>query len=270
MEKKRADVLLFEQGLFYSRTEAQHAIMAGLISDHNHQRIDKSGEKFPINEVFYVKKDSRKYVSRGGYKLEKALNVFNIDLTDKVCLDIGASTGGFTDVALQNHAKLVYALDVGYNQLSWKLRDNPQVIVMEKQNFRYSTPADFTEGLPDFAMTDVSFISLDLIMKPMFEILKNNCDAVCLIKPQFEAGPENVGKNGIVHDHRVHCNVIEHTILEAQKIGFNVINLDYSPIKGGKGNIEFLIHLRKDLNHLGENLWQGDIEKLVLAAVADL
>ncbi|MCT7717199.1 MAG: TlyA family RNA methyltransferase, partial [Lactobacillus iners] len=157
MEKKRADVLLFEQGLFYSRTEAQRAIMAGLISDHNHQRIDKSGEKFPINEVFYVKKDSRKYVSRGGYKLEKALNVFNIDLTDKVCLDIGASTGGFTDVALQNHAKLVYALDVGYNQLSWKLRDNPQVIVMEKQNFRYSTPADFTEGLPDFAMTDVSF-----------------------------------------------------------------------------------------------------------------
>ncbi|EFO67367.1 ribosomal RNA large subunit methyltransferase J [Lactobacillus iners LactinV 09V1-c] len=268
--KKRADVLLFEQGLFYSRTEAQRAIMAGLISDHNHQRIDKSGEKFPINEVFYVKNDNKKYVSRGGYKLEKALNVFNIDLTDKVCLDIGASTGGFTDVALQNHAKLVYALDVGYNQLSWKLRDNPQVIVMEKQNFRYSTPADFTEGLPDFAMTDVSFISLDLIMKPMFEILKNNCDAVCLIKPQFEAGPENVGKNGIVHDHRVHCNVIEHTILEAQKIGFNVINLDYSPIKGGKGNIEFLIHLRKDLNHLGENLWQGDIEKLVLTAVADL
>lgn len=257
MSKKRVDILLFEQGIFNSRTQAQRAIMAGLVMDHNHQRIDKSGEKFDETEQFFVKDDHKKYVSRGGFKLEKALKVFNINLKDKICLDIGASTGGFTDVALQNGAKFVYALDVGYNQLAWQLRDNPQVVVMERQNFRYSKPEDFTQGLPDFAMTDVSFISLDLIMPPMYQILKNNCDAVCLIKPQFEAGPENVGKHGIVRDHRVHLDVINHTIEKAHEIGFNVIGLDYSPIKGGKGNIEFLIHLKKDL----ENPRQVSLDK---------
>jgi len=270
MAKKRADVLLFEQGLFNSRSQAQRAIMAGLVNDHNHQRIDKSGEKFPEGEIFHIKDDGKKYVSRGGFKLEKALQVFNINLKDKICLDIGASTGGFTDVALQNGAKLVYALDVGYNQLAWKLRDNPQVIVMEKQNFRYSKPADFTDGLPDFAMTDVSFISLDLIMPPMYEILKDQCDAVCLIKPQFEAGPENVGKHGIVHDHDVHANVIKHTMQMAQKIGFNILGVDYSPIKGGKGNIEFLIHLGKDLANPGQDLWQGNPADMVQRAVSGL
>ena len=143
MTKQRADILLAEQGLFHSRSAAQRAIMAGLVSDHNHQRIDKSGTKFPEGEKFYVKDDGKKYVSRGGFKLEKALKVFNIDLTDKICLDIGASTGGFTDVALQNGAQMVYALDVGYNQLAWQLRDDPRVVVMEKQNFRYSKPEDF-------------------------------------------------------------------------------------------------------------------------------
>lgn len=171
--KERADVLLAAKGIFNSRTQAQRAIMAGLVTDHNHQRIDKAGEKFPVDEEFFIKKDKLKYVSRGGFKLEKAVKVWNVDLKDKVCLDIGASTGGFTDVALQNGAKLVYALDVGYNQLAWQLRDDPRVVVMERQNFRYSVPADFTEGLPDFAMTDVSFISLDLIMPPMYEILKD-------------------------------------------------------------------------------------------------
>jgi len=170
MTKQRADVLLAEQGIFNSRSQAQRAIMAGLVSDHNHQRIDKSGTKFPEDEKFYVKDDGKKYVSRGGFKLEKALKVFDIDLKDKICLDIGASTGGFTDVALHNGAKMVYALDVGYNQLAWQLRDDPRVIVMEKQNFRYSKPEDFDQGLPDFAMTDVSFISLDLIMPPIFAI----------------------------------------------------------------------------------------------------
>ena len=270
MSKKRADVLLFEQGLFNSRSQAQRAIMAGLVNDHNHQRIDKSGEKFPEDEVFHIKDDGKKYVSRGGFKLEKALQVFNIDLKGKICLDIGASTGGFTDVALQNGAKLVYALDVGYNQLAWKLRDNPQVVVMEKQNFRYSKPVDFTDGLPDFAMTDVSFISLDLIMPPMYAILKDKCDAVCLIKPQFEAGPENVGKHGIVHDHEVHRQVIEHTMNEAMKIGFNVLGIDYSPIKGGKGNIEFLIHLQKDEDKGGQNLWSGTVSEVVERAVEGL
>lgn len=270
MAKQRADVLLAEQGIFHSRSAAQRAIMAGLVSDHNHQRIDKSGTKFPADEKFYVKDDGKKYVSRGGFKLEKALKVFNIDLKDKICLDIGASTGGFTDVALQNGARMVYALDVGYNQLAWQLRDDPRVIVMEKQNFRYSKPEDFDQGLPDFAMTDVSFISLDLIMPPMYEILKDQCDAVCLTKPQFEAGPENVGKHGIVHDHEVHRQVIEHTMQEALKIGFNVLGVDYSPIKGGKGNIEFLIHLQKDEANGGRDLWQGKPEEVVERAVNGL
>lgn len=270
MAKKRADVLLAEQGIFNSRSQAQRAIMAGLVTDHNHQRIDKSGTPFPENEKFYVKDSGKKYVSRGGFKLEKALKVFNIDLKGKICLDIGASTGGFTDVALKNGAKLVYALDVGYNQLAWQLRDDERVVVMEKQNFRYSKPIDFQEGLPDFAMTDVSFISLDLIMPPMYEILKDKCDAVCLIKPQFEAGPENVGKHGIVHDHAIHQAVIEHTMQKAMEIGFNVLGVNYSPIKGGKGNIEFLIHLSKDLTSPSKNLWNGDPEEIVQLAVNGL
>lgn len=270
MAKERADVILFKQGLFHSRSQAQRAIMAGLVTDHSHQRIDKAGEKFPEDEHFYIKDDGQKYVSRGGFKLEKALKVFDIDLTDKLCLDIGASTGGFTDVALQNGAKKVYALDVGYNQLAWQLRDDSRVVVMERQNFRYSKSADFTDGLPDFAMTDVSFISLDLIMPPMFEILKDQCDAVCLIKPQFEAGPEHVGKNGIVRDHSVHEAVIKHTIEKALEIGFDVLGIDYSPIKGGKGNIEFLIHLRKNLADPSQLLWDGDIKSVIDAAVNQL
>ena len=270
MAKQRADVLLAEQGIFHSRSAAQRAIMAGLVSDHNHQRIDKSGTKFPEGEKFYVKDDGKKYVSRGGFKLEKALKVFDIDLQDKICLDIGASTGGFTDVALQNGAKMVYALDVGYNQLAWQLRDDPRVVVMEKQNFRYSKPEDFNQGLPDFAMTDVSFISLDLIMPPMYEILKDQGDAVCLIKPQFEAGPENVGKHGIVRDHAVHQAVIEHTMAKALEIGFSILGVDYSPIKGGKGNIEFLLHLKKDQANPGQNLWSGSVSELVDRAAQGL
>ena len=248
MTKQRADILLAEQGIFHSRSAAQRAIMAGLVSDHNHQRIDKSGTKFPEGEKFYVKDDGKKYVSRGGFKLEKALKVFDIDLKDKICLDIGASTGGFTDVALQNGAKMVYALDVGYNQLAWQLRDDPRVVVMEKQNFRYSKPEDFDQGLPDFAMTDVSFISLDLIMPPMCAILKDKCDAVCLIKPQFEAGREFVGKNGIIRDAKVHQQVIEEIIAFACREQYHVKNLSFSPITGGEGNMEFLIHLQKTLD----------------------
>lgn len=270
MAKQRADILLAQKGYFNSRTQAARAIMAGLVQDHNHQRIDKSGTKFPEDEQFIIKEDGKKYVSRGGFKLEKALKVFDIDLKDKICLDIGASTGGFTDVALKNGAKMVYALDVGYNQLAWQLRDDKRVVVMEKQNFRYSKPADFLDGLPDFAMTDVSFISLDLILPPMFEILKDNCDAVCLIKPQFEAGPEHVGKHGIVHDHAVHKAVIEHTMKSAMNLGFNVLGVDYSPIKGGKGNIEFLIHLQKNLADGGHNFWQDNVENVVQRAVNGL
>ena len=164
----------------------------------------------------------------------------------------------------------LWMLDVGYNQLAWQLRDDPRVVVMEKQNFRYSKPEDFDQGLPDFAMTDVSFISLDLIMPPMYAILKDQCDAVCLIKPQFEAGPENVGKHGIVHDHEVHKAVIEHTMRKALETGFNVLGVDYSPIKGGKGNIEFLIYLQKDEANGGRNLWQGSPAEVVERAISGL
>ncbi|KRL63969.1 TlyA family RNA methyltransferase [Lactobacillus psittaci] len=270
MGKERADIILAKKGYFNSRSQAQRAIMAGLVTDHLHQRIDKAGDKFPEDEKFFIKDDGNKYVSRGGFKLEKALKVFQINLKDKLCLDIGASTGGFTDVALQNGAKKVYALDVGYNQLAWQLRDDSRVIVMERQNFRYSKPVDFIEGLPDFAMTDVSFISLDLIMPPMYEILKDNCDAVCLIKPQFEAGPENVGKNGIVRDHAVHEAVVKHTIESALNIGFDVLGIDYSPIKGGKGNIEFLIHLKKNSTQPSQLLWHGNVQDVIARAVNQL
>lgn len=270
MTKKRVDILLVEQGLFNSRTQAQRAIMAGLVLDHNSQRIDKAGDNFDIDEQFIVKDDGQKYVSRGGFKLEKALEVFGIDLNNKICLDIGASTGGFTDVALQNGAKLVYALDVGYNQLAWQLRDHPQVEVMERVNFRFSKLEDFTKGQPDFAMTDVSFISLDLIFPPMFEILKDGCDAVCLIKPQFEAGRENVGKNGIIRDAKIHQQVVEHIIAAALKNGFDVLNLDYSPIKGGHGNIEFLIHLKKNQPENANLLWKGSVSDLVKRANGNL
>ncbi|MCI1290470.1 MAG: TlyA family RNA methyltransferase [Lactobacillus sp.] len=270
MSKERADVLLFEQGRFNSRSQAQRAIMAGLVSDHNHQRIDKSGTKFPPDEIFYVKDDGKKYVSRGGFKLAKALESFDIDLTGKTCLDIGASTGGFTDVALQNGAKQVYALDVGYNQLAWQLRDDPRVIVMERQNFRYSKLADFKHGRPNFAMTDVSFISLELILPPMYDIIADQSEAVCLIKPQFEAGPENVGKHGIVRDHTVHVAVINKIVQAALQIGFNVLGVDFSPIKGGKGNIEFLLHLQKNEAHPGQQLWTGTAEEVLQAALKAL
>lgn len=245
MAKQRVDVLAVEQGLFESREQAKRAIMAGEVYNQDNLRLDKAGEKIDPETELHSNSKLMKYVGRGAFKLEKALKSFNIDLTDKVCLDIGSSTGGFTDVALQSGAKRVYALDVGYNQLAWRLRQDERVVVMERVNFRYSKPEDFTEGIPEFAMTDVSFISLELILPPMFEIIKPGSSAVCLIKPQFEAGPENVGKKGIVRDRQVHEDVINKIISFAYKTGFNVLNLDFSPIKGGEGNIEFLVHIEK-------------------------
>ncbi len=270
MEKERVDILLVKQGLFDSREQAKRAVMAGEILGLNNERLDKPGQKIPVTTTLHMKGKKMPYVSRGGLKLAKALQVFKISVENKVVLDIGSSTGGFTDVMLQNGAKRSYALDVGTNQLVWQLRDDPRVVVMERQNFRYSVPADFTEGLPDFAMTDVSFISLDLIMPPMYEILKDQGDAVCLIKPQFEAGPENVGKHGIVRDHAVHQAVIEHTMAKALEIGFSILGVDYSPIKGGKGNIEFLLHLKKDQANPGQNLWSGSVSELVARAAQGL
>lgn len=245
MKKERVDVLAFEQGLFETREKAKRGVMAGLVYNDKNERLDKPGEKIALETPLHTKGGGLAYVSRGGLKLEKALKVFAIEMKDKTVLDIGASTGGFTDVALQNGAKMSYALDVGYNQLAWKIRQDPRVVVMERTNFRYSQPADFDQGAPDIATIDVSFISLRLILPPLFAILKEGGSVIALIKPQFEAGKELVGKKGIVRDPEVHEMVIKEIIAFAQQTGFMVQGLDYSPITGGEGNIEFLLHLVK-------------------------
>lgn len=243
MKKERVDVLAYNQGLFETREKAKRAVMAGLVYDSKNERLDKPGEKIAIETPLHIKGQVLPYVSRGGLKLEKALQVFAVEVKDKVMLDIGSSTGGFTDVALQNGAKLSYALDVGYNQLAWKIRQDERVVVMERTNFRYSKPEDFDQGQPEIATIDVSFISLRLILPPLHEILKKGGDVIALIKPQFEAGKEQVGKKGIVRDPAVHRAVLEDILTYAVENGYDVKALDYSPITGGEGNIEFLVHL---------------------------
>lgn len=270
MKKERVDVLLVQQGLFESREQGKRAIMAGEVYGKNDERIDKPGEKIDAETVLRVKGHKIPYVGRGALKLAKAIDVFDIDLKDKLTLDIGSSTGGFTDVALRNGARRCYALDVGYNQLAWKLREDPRVVVMERVNFRYSQPEDFTDGLPDFAMTDVSFISLHKILVPLKPILKPNCDAVALIKPQFEAGPANVGKNGIVRDPKVHKNVVTDIVNFSLATGYDVLGLDFSPIKGGEGNIEFLIHLRNTEAETGTLAETVNIDAVLERAYAEL
>ena len=250
VKKERVDVLLVERGLIETREKAKRAIMAGLVYA-NEMRLDKPGEKIPQDTEITVKGQVMPYVSRGGYKLEKALETFHLDLQDKVMIDIGSSTGGFTDCALQNGAKLSYALDVGYNQLAWKLRQDERVVVMERTNFRYVTPVDLERGLPQFASIDVSFISLKLILPVLKTMLMPNGDVAALIKPQFEAGREQVGKKGIVRDRKVHEAVVEMIVEFALKEGYDVEGLTFSPITGGDGNIEFLIHLK----------WHGEREK---------
>ncbi|WP_294579188.1 TlyA family RNA methyltransferase [uncultured Thomasclavelia sp.] len=239
MKKERIDVLLVEQGFFDSREKAKRAIMAGIVHDE-HDIIDKPGTKIPVDAKLYVKGNVLPYVSRGGLKLEKAIKEFDLDLNDKIMVDIGSSTGGFTDCALQNHAKLVYAVDVGTNQLVWKLRNDPRVIVREKTNFRYATKELFDHGLPSFASIDVSFISLKHIFKPLKDILADNDQVVALIKPQFEAGREQVGKKGIIKDPEIHRQVIEKVVAYGKENNFELEKLTFSPITGGEGNIEFL------------------------------
>lgn len=247
MKKERVDVLCVEQGLFESREKAKRAIMAGIVRD-DYDYIDKPGTKIPIDSHLYIKGEKLKYVSRGGLKLEKAIEYFGLNIKDLIMLDIGSSTGGFTDCGLQYGAKNVYALDVGTNQLVWKLRNDERVHVMEQTNFRYATLDMFQYGQPEFASTDVSFISLKHIFPPLSQILKKDCYFVALIKPQFEAGKDDVGKHGIVSDKRIHQRVIQDVIEYAHDVHMSIKGLTYSPITGGIGNIEFLAYFQNTEN----------------------
>ena len=254
-EKIRLDVLLVERGLVETREKAKRLIMQGIVYSGD-ERLDKPGTKVPASIPITIKGERMPYVSRGGYKLEKALKTFAVSVKDKVMIDIGASTGGFTDCALQHGARYVYAVDVGYNQLAWKLRQDERVIVMERTNFRYMKPEDLEKDLPEFATIDVSFISLKIILPVLKTILVPGGDCIALIKPQFEAGRDKVGKKGIVRDPFVHIEVLNEIIGFSLREGYDVKNLTYSPITGGDGNIEFLVHLtwtgecKQGTNHL--------------------
>ena len=241
--KKRLDAAVFEQGFCDSREKAKTLIIAGVVYVNN-QKADKPGMQIKDDDSIEVRSNPLKYVSRGGLKLEKAMSSFDIKLDGLVCADIGASTGGFTDCMLQNGAKKVYSIDVGYGQLAWKLRTDPRVVNMERTNFRYVTK----EQLPDelsFASVDVSFISLSLIVPVMRTLMRNDAYAVCLIKPQFEAGRDKIGKKGVVRDKSVHIEVVDNIIGMMLNNGFSVSGLDYSPVKGPEGNIEYLILVQK-------------------------
>lgn len=240
--KKRLDVLVFEKGFAESREKAKAVIMAGLVYVDN-QKSDKSGASFDENAQIEVRGSALKYVSRGGLKLEKAMSSFRLDLNGKITMDIGASTGGFTDCMLQNGAKKVYSIDVGYGQLAWKLRNDERVVNLERTNMRRVTREQVPDEI-DFFSVDVSFISLKLILPVARALMAKNAEAVCLIKPQFEAGREKVGKKGVVRDPAVHIEVVQSIVDFAIENGFDVLGLDYSPVKGPEGNIEYLIHLK--------------------------
>ena len=243
MAKERLDVLLVNRNLAPSREKAKAIIMSGNVFVDG-AREDKAGSTFADTVNIEIKGSTLKYVSRGGLKLEKAMDVFGVKLSDKICMDVGSSTGGFTDCMLQNGAVKVYSVDVGHGQLAWKLRNDERVVCMEKTNFRYMVRDDIQDDL-DFASVDVSFISLTKILGPAYNLLKTDAQMVCLIKPQFEAGKEKVGKKGVVRDPAVHVEVIEMVMDYAVSIGFEILNLDYSPIRGPEGNIEYLLHIYK-------------------------
>lgn len=241
--KKRLDVLLVEKNLAPSREKAKAVIMAGLVYADN-QKADKCGTTYDENVKLEVRGPALKYVSRGGLKLEKAMKSFSLDLKDKITMDIGASTGGFTDCMLQNGAKKVYSVDVGYGQLAWKLRCDPRVVNLERTNMRKVTREQIPDVI-DFFSIDVSFISIKLLLPVARELLSDSARAVCLIKPQFEAGRENVGKKGVVRDKNVHISVVKDIYDFCLNNGYSVLGLDYSPIKGPEGNIEYLIYIEK-------------------------
>ena len=264
--KERLDILIVNKGLAASREKAKAIIMSGIVYVDG-QKEDKAGSMFEETANIEVRGATLKYVSRGGLKLEKAMTHFGVQLKDKICMDVGSSTGGFTDCMLQNGAVKVYAVDVGHGQLDWKLRNDPRVVCMEKTNIRYVTPADIDDVL-DFASVDVSFISLTKVLIPARELLRDGGEMVCLIKPQFEAGREKVGKKGVVRDKAVHEEVVERIIEFASQNGFFVKNLEYSPIKGPEGNIEYLVYIRKD--ETGGVDAAVDIEAVVDAAHGEL
>ena len=255
--KERLDVLLFKRALTPSREKARAVIMSGSVYV-NGQKEDKAGAVFEDTVEIEVRGAALPYVSRGGLKLEKAMSAFSLCVEGKTCMDVGASTGGFTDCMLQNGAAKVYAVDVGRGQLDWKLRNDPRVVCMEKTNIRYVVPADIPEPIA-FASIDVSFISLTKVLGVVYSLLLADGEVEALIKPQFEAGREKVGKKGVVRDPRVHLEVIESTAAFARSIGFIVLGLTWSPIRGPEGNIEYLIHLRKEEDSAdGERLMTED------------
>ena len=243
MAKERLDVLLVNRGLAASREKAKAIIMSGSVYVDG-QKEDKAGQTFPEEANIEVRGSTLKYVSRGGLKLEKAMECFDVSLSGKICMDVGSSTGGFTDCMLQNGAVKVYAVDVGHGQLDWKLRNDQRVICMEKTNIRYVKPEDIEDRI-QFSSIDVSFISLTKVLGPVKELLTDDGEIVCLIKPQFEAGREKVGKHGVVRDASVHKEVIDMVMNYAVSINFEVMNLEFSPVKGPEGNIEYLLHLLK-------------------------
>ncbi len=246
MAKKRLDLLVLERGLTESRERAKALIMAGEIYVDN-QKADKPGDAFPEDAQVELRGSGQKYVSRGGLKLEKAMEVFPLDLTGLTCMDVGASTGGFTDCMLQNGAKKVYSIDVGYGQLAWKLRSDPRVVNLERVNARYLSREQVPEAI-DFFSIDVSFISLALILPAIAPLLAPGGQGVCLVKPQFEAGREKVGKKGVVRDLAVHREVIEKAEGYALSSGLSVLGLDFSPVKGPEGNIEYLMYLEQSVH----------------------
>ena len=260
--KERLDLLLVKKGMFESRERARGSIMAGEIFIDG-QRVDKCGEKIKESANIEFKGQALKYVSRGGLKLEKAIEHFKIQLKDAVCLDIGASTGGFTDCMLQNHASKVFSIDVGYGQFAWKLRVDPKVVCMERTNVRYVTPEDLGQ-LADFASIDVSFISLTKVIPTVVNLLNDNGTVVALIKPQFEAGREKVGKKGVVREQSTHVEVITNIINFLEVNNLKVLGTDFSPIRGPEGNIEYLVYFTK--NHEREIVENVDIVSLVKAS----
>ena len=256
--KERLDVLLVKKGLAESREKAKAIIMSGIVYVDNNKE-DKAGQTFNEDALIEVRGNTLRYVSRGGLKLEKAMNCFGVTLEGKIAMDVGASTGGFTDCMLQNGAVKVYSVDVGHGQLAWKLRNDERVVCMEKTNIRYVTPDDVADKI-DFASIDVSFISLKKVLPAVYDLLTDVGEVVCLIKPQFEAGREKVGKKGVVREQSVHVEVVDMIVSFAREMGFVTLDLSYSPIKGPEGNIEYLLYITKDTSREGRDF---DINALV-------